>query len=366
MRRRAPDRTTPAIRLLIDTLGAPTTSGGMRLHATELLRAWSERYPEDDVVVVGGSWTTGLSLAPGFRLVRWPNDNPIVRAIGQQLFVPLVYRLTRRSRLLATNSVLSPMVPANRSTVVAHDWRHLRRPQEFSRFQRVYRRNWLSSARRAAHVVAVSAKTAGETRRLVGPEKVVVVENGRDHAARWPASSLVQPAVVPAGPFVLTYGQHTNKRPELVVQALAAGALPPTVVVVVLGAGAETAARLRSEAAELAVPDRVVPLSYVDEGEYRWLVTHAAAVALVSSDEGFGLPLAEAASLGVPAVVASDSGIADLFAGTAVVAQPEGASVAAALVTAISAGNSANRATTRTWDVVAQEVRQTLEVPGRR
>ena len=49
--------------------------------------------------------------------------------------------------------------------------------------------------------------------------------------------------------------------------------------------------------------DRVVVLDRIDDPELRWLYGHASLFVFPSLDEGFGLPLVEARSLGTPAVV---------------------------------------------------------------
>lgn len=342
-------------RVLIDVLGAPARSGGMRLHASMVLDRWVGEH-DDDVVIVGPPWVQELGLPPTVRHVWWPNDNPVLRAVGQHVVVPIVYRVFHRQRLLATNSVLSRFMPASRSTIVAHDWRHVSRPAEFSRAQLLYRSAWRRSARRAAQVVAVSSKTADDTRRVIGRSDVWVVENGRDHPAQWHDDGLTQPLWLDGGPYLLTYGHHTNKRPELVLESIAASAALSGLAVVVLGAKGPIRVSLQERAKRLGLTNRVVLAGYVPDAEYRWLVSNAAALVLASSEEGFALPLAEAAFLGVPSVVTVDSGVAEMFADSAVVAEPDPDSLAEAIVTALRGGGTSVETGDRTWSSVVERL----------
>lgn len=348
-------------RVLIDALGAPQRSGGMRLHATEVLQSWLSRWgDDDDVVVVGPPWIKSVDgIERASRIVLWPNDNPVIRAVGQQLITPLAYRLTRRQFLLATNSVLSPFVPRSSATVVAHDWRHALHPKEFSRSQRLYRRWWRNSARRAGRVVTVSDKTRAESLRLLGRTDIVTVENGRDHTLRW-ASEAIAPKVAPEAAFIVTFGHHTNKRPELVVEALLHVADPSEVVVVVLGAQGPMKDSLSRLAVSLSLTNRVVLPGFVSEVDYRWFITNALVVVVASSDEGFGLPLAEAAALGVPAVVASDSGVAALFHDTAVPAEPTPEGLGAAIDQAVAGPKKTSPGVGSTWAEAVDRLRSVV------
>jgi glycosyltransferase involved in cell wall biosynthesis len=79
-------------------------------------------------------------------------------------------------------------------------------------------------------------------------------------------------------------------------------------------------------------------------------------VVLASSDEGFGLPVAEAQYLGIPSVVMQDSGLAPIHP-FAIVAQPDELALAEAMTTALANGPSEPVAVRPTWAETAGQLR---------
>ena len=136
-----------------------------------------------------------------------------------------------------------------------------------------------------------------------------VVPNGGDHARRWTRvtrSDRDDPAIV-------TFGHHTNKRPELLIEAL--GQVAATCRLVILGARGEYAERLRGLADRTGVAARVEFPGFVDEETYQAIVQRASVIALVSTDEGYGLPVAEGNYLGIPVVCTDDNGLQNIHPG---------------------------------------------------
>lgn len=338
------------MRVVFDVLGAPTSSGGMRLYSELLVRAWLERWPDDEVTVVGDRWAA--EVHPRVRHVHFPSDRFATRSFGQIVLTGLVHRWRRADVTISVSTMVSPLSPRGRRMAVVHDWRHLQRPEEFGAAQRLYRRLWSVSARRAAALVSISPKTLRESRAAVPTARHELITSGHDHAASWAlgATEAVEPA------SVITFGHHTNKRPDLAVAAFALSAAAQTHRLVVLGAAGELADRLRRQADSLGVGAAVDLPGFVDEATYRQLVAGASAVLLVSSDEGFGLPGSEAAYFGIPFVTAADNGLHEIHA-AALAAAPEPKRIAARLDEALAGGRSSSGGTAGTWSDTARGFR---------
>ncbi|OEI68254.1 hypothetical protein Cus16_1925 [Curtobacterium sp. ER1/6] len=332
------------MKVLVDALGAAVGSGGMRLFAEEVVLSWVETYPEDELVVLAEDWSAAAG-SERVAVVPWRAGDILHRAVGQLVVAPVVARRHRVDCYLSLSPVLSPLAPRQSAANVVHDWRHLRRPEGIGRAQRLYRRLWAWSVARAAVTFTVSAKTARETAEVVPTAAVVVNENGRDHARRWPT---VPGAGDRYEPYVVTYGHQTNKRPDLVIRAVARIPARERPHLVVLG----TAGWLRDELSALARDAGIGTTcsfpGFVEECEYQRLVAGASAVVLASSDEGFGLPIAEACYIGVPAVICDDSGVAELHPG-ALVARPEAGDLAAQIRAALRSGTPTDSRTVRSW-----------------
>ena len=131
---------------------------------------------------------------------------------------------------------------------------------------------------------------------------------------RYPASRYV----VMAGGFA---HHDPRKNYEDAVRALVG--LPEDVMLYVTGGDGPAAPSLREAARSLGVGERVVLTGHLDMTEMRSLYSCAAAFVFPSLWEGFGLPLLDAFSLSVPAVV-SDGGSLPEVAGGAALVYPAG------------------------------------------
>lgn len=358
------------MKVVVDVLGAPAQSGGMRLYAEEVVRSWVTVAPQDRLLVLGDAWVRdAFAHLPGVAVRCVPSRNPLARSLGQLLAAPFAYWTSGADAVLSLSPVVTPLVPRRARTCVVHDWRHVKNPHEFSRAQRAYRTLWRRSVRWAGHVATISVKTERETQELVPGARTSVVENGRDHARRW---DVHVPGPRPDGErTVVTFGHHPNKRPELVIDAVAAltPARQRSTVLVVLGARGDHARALRARAARAGLLAELHLPGFVPAAEYERLVATAGVVVLASSDEGFGLPVTEAEYFGVPVVGTTDSGLAEVHAGSALrVVEPRSEDLARELEAALARPPAPAPPTTRrSWDDVAVDLRAlTAPHPSRR
>jgi glycosyltransferase involved in cell wall biosynthesis len=348
------------MRVLVDAMGAPANSGGMNLYARELIRAWAEAFPEDEITVIGGEWVTDFfSTNQNVVTIARRGRGVISRAWVQIVGSGVVAHRRKSDALLSLSPIVSPLFPRSRRAAVVHDWRHLRRPDEFRRGQRLYRLLWRWSIRGAGTTIVISKKTAAETSHYARPRRMVVVENGGDHPRHWePVMGRSEP------PLVLTYGHFVNKRPEPVLEAI--GLLRATGVdvrVCVLGAKGRYRDDLRALAKEYGVDDAVEFPGYVSEEEYQRLLQRAAVLVLNSSDEGFGLPVSEARYFGIPAVVSADSGLAVIHGDSVLVSEPRPDALASAIRKGLTLPSSSVLPPS-TWTHCASRVREALNDSG--
>ncbi|MBO0980998.1 glycosyltransferase [Microbacterium sp. SD291] len=350
------------MRIVFDALGSTELSGGMRLHSTEVIRGWLKSWPDDEVIVIGPEWAkTEFGDRADVRV--WPNEDPIRRSFGQLVYSAVVASRERADALVSLSPIVSPL-RRRLTACFQHDWRHKLNPHEFPIHQRAYRWLWEVSAKRADFNACISGKAQSETTRFVPSAHTVVIENGRDHARDWPAFER------PNGtPNVVTFGHHNNKRPDLVIGALATlrrrGADAPTATV--LGARGEYAETLRALATELGVADLVAFPGFVDDTTYQQIVSTASIVVMPSSDEGFGLPVAEALYLGIPAIVTSDSGMPEIFGDDVVSVAPTGDALAEAIAGVLDGALGAADVTgseLMTWADTASQLRSNLRLAG--
>ena len=248
-----------------------------------------------------------------------------------------------------------------RSVITVHDLIHLRIEGERSRGKTLYYENVVRRAIRRDRSLVLTVSEFSRRDILdwsgVADERVVVVGNGVD-----PSFSPAGPAVERPRPYVLHVG---NTRPHKNLPSLLRAVAALDGVDLVLSAGLDTT--LTALAERLGVTDRLVFLGGIPETELPAWYRGAAAVAIVSHYEGFGLPALEGMASGVPVVAANSSALAEVVGDGGLLVDPDDVvSIADGLRRAV--GDDALRATLGlsgaaraarfSWDAVASRVRQ--------
>lgn len=246
----------------------------------------------------------GQERPEGFAVesVRWPRWH-LYRAPDPW---PVVVERGLRGREGVFHATQPALVPAAETVVATcYDLIPLRYPRWYlngpSRAveRRAYGR-YLERLRRARLVWAISEETKRDAVRLAGadPGRVRVVPLA-------PAPAVAPEGEVPDGPYVLfAGGSEPHKNATLALEAIARSASEATLVMV--GAWSpRRAERMRRRARGLGAAERVAWLGWVSPGRMAALRAGADAVLVPSWAEGFGLPVLEAMTSGVP-VLASD------------------------------------------------------------
>jgi glycosyltransferase involved in cell wall biosynthesis len=205
------------------------------------------------------------------------------------------------------------------------------------------------SVRGGATVHVSSAATADAVGELLDATRVVVVPLAplpmpaapaeRPPGASWAASLEKQPYVLSLGTI-----ERRKNLPALVAAFAAASTELGDATLVVAGAPGDDAAALDEAVATLPTPlrQRVHRPGPVDDDTKAWLLQHAAALAYPSLDEGFGFPILEAQTVGIPVVATSAGSIPEVAgAGAELVALGATDELAAALVRVV--GDDARR-----------------------
>jgi glycosyltransferase involved in cell wall biosynthesis len=191
-------------------------------------------------------------------------------------------------------------------------------------------------ARKARTVVAPSRVSADDVIRFleVPARRIEVIPWAADPDMTPPASQLTDEPVrkhlspssrYPSSRYVVMAGgfAHHDPRKRYEDAARALAGLPEDVMLYVTGGEGPAAPAFREAARDAGVGDRVVLTGHLDTSEMRSLYAGAAAFVFPSLWEGFGLPLLDAFSLSVPAVV-SDGGSLPEIAGGAALVYPAG------------------------------------------
>jgi alpha-1,3-rhamnosyl/mannosyltransferase len=341
---------------------------GIGTYVCGLLGAAAAR-GEHALVALVATGDEGL-LPPGVEAI--PCDAP-----GYSLAeLALVRRALARARcdVFHAPHYVVPLFSPRATVVTIHDLIHLKRPEHGSAAKRIYATTMLRRALRAARVVLTVSGAARRDLADFAPEhaaKLRVVPNGVE--ARFLAGvppdevERVRRAAGLEEPYVLFLGNdkpHKNLDGALAAFArVAAAGLPHRLV---LAGGASERRESRAAAAEAAgIGGRLVDLGVVPGADVAPLLAGAAALAMPSFLEGFGLPVLEAQAVGTP-VVCSDRGGLPEAAGDAalVVRLEEPGALADGLLRVLTDPGLAARLSARgrerardfTWDAAYEKV----------
>jgi glycosyltransferase involved in cell wall biosynthesis len=307
------------VRVLIDYRPALRERTGIGEYTHELVRSLAAQTGSAglDLSVFSSSWKDRLDLADaGLERVgridrRWP-----VRALNfawHRLGWPPVEALTARD-FDVVHSMTPLLVPARGAAqvITIADLSFLTDPAwTQAEVRRDYPTRVHQHARRADAIVVMSHHVRGEVQRVlnVDADKLAVVEPG---APPWTPRQ-----TTPTGGYVLFVGTLEPRKNIGVLLDAFERLVPRTSAELVL-AGKATArsGQWLDRVAKPPLAGRVRHLGYIDPTARRAMYEGAAVLVLPSLDEGFGLPVLEAMTLGVP-VVTSNRGSLPEVAGDA-------------------------------------------------
>lgn len=227
--------------------------------------------------------------------------------------------------------VVPLIIPARRlppSVVTIHDLGYHAFPQAHTPFQRVYlpwSTRW--SAHMASHIIAVSQATATDLQRYytTAAQKITVVHE----ATSWPQMTWAAPLVRKQYALPAHYALYVGTlqpRKNLVRLIHAYHRLYQRQALawdlVLAGAGGKGSWELRKLVADLQLEERVHFLGYVADEALSALYYGARLFCFPSLFEGFGLPVLEAQSHGVPVMTANNSALPEIAGDAALLVDP--------------------------------------------
>ncbi len=235
---------------------------------------------------------------------------------------PLAVRLAEPPAIMHWTYPLPLHLPGVPNLVTVHDLIPLLQPEltgiASGRMERLLR----AAVARAEAVVTVSETVRADiVRRLdLPPGRVVNLYQGVDLPPALLAESEAVAAPCPAGSFVCVGSVERRKNVGRLITAHGRSGSRRALVLVGpdgYGASAELAALAGHPA-----PERVLRLFWTPRAELVRALRTARAVLFPSLGEGFGLPIAEAMTLGVPVLTARGGATEEVAGGAALLADP--------------------------------------------
>ena len=292
----------------------------------------------------------------------------------EQAVLPLA---ARRSELLLSPANTAPLA-GRRNVVVVHDTAPFQDPSWYGRAYGAWHRALMPRlVRRARLVVVPSGFVRDELIERFGvpDEQVRAVAPGVDDAFREPPDpGPLRARLGLERPYVLAVGTEGPRKNLALLDALAPLLANDGLEVVIAGSGRPYlpggVLNFPRYAQEIQHTSASVPrrLGYVAEADLPALYAGAAAFAMPSLYEGFGLPCVEAMAAGTPVVASDRAALPEACGGAALLADPDDPDGFAAALLRAAAGErkrlraaGRERAAALTWDRTAREVDAALE-----
>jgi glycosyltransferase involved in cell wall biosynthesis len=296
------------VRILIDYRAALRERTGVGEYAHELVSALAALLgPADTLTLFSSSWKDRLAsdVVPGTKVVDAHVPVRLLNFAWHRLrFPPVDWFAPGQDIVHAMHPIEIPARHAG-SFVTVHDLDFLDHPERTrAEIRRDYRELAPEAARAADRVVTVSEFTASEVVRRLGVDRsrVVVCSPG---APDWAA----RPAHVPAGPILFMGTLDARKNVGVLLDAYVRllSLEPGAPRLLLAGHAPASAAQWIERLARPPLAGHVEHLGYVAGTRRQDLYRGASMLVLPSLLEGFGLPVLEAMTIGVPVIV-SDRG----------------------------------------------------------
>jgi glycosyltransferase involved in cell wall biosynthesis len=323
---------TARVRIAIDARPASDAEPtGVGHYTWRMLAHLPAAMPADELVAwhphTGGS---DLPRAPNLaeHVSRIPG---VLEPVWRRLEVPRLEGMVRFDALLAAN-FLPPPTRSDAVVLVVHDLAFEVMPEVGPGFGERWRRRFDGWLRRSAEVIVPSANAKADLlqRHRVDEGRLHVIPHGADPFVA-PGDDEVQRVKSGfgiEGPFALFVGGiEPRKNLDALVEAFArVGGPEPWLVI----AGGRTywapqgteALRAKVEALPEGIRRRVVLTGYVSDDEKRALLAGATMLAYPSRYEGFGFPVLEGFSAGVPVLTSSAGSLPEVAGDAALLIDP--------------------------------------------
>lgn len=327
-----------SVTMVVDQIVAPVP-GGIGRYALNLIRALSARHDLEHTLV------GFVPRVPAETVRQLESMIPLLHSVEVSLLSrPILARAWQsglaipRRPFTYSPSLFAPLTATGTHIVTIHDAVPWTNPETLTPHGAAWHRAMGSRAERFADVIVVPTEAVaeklsaylrlGDRIRVIGGAPSVDLATPVDSGARRKALNLPDTYVT----FVGTL--EPRKGLEQLMTSLAAIDELPLVIVGPTGWGGVDIPALISRTG--INPARIYALGRLDDSDLAAVMEGSRALVVPSLDEGFGLPVLEAMTLGVPVIHSTSAALLEVAGGAAIAVDVHGANGTFALAEALT------------------------------
>ena len=336
----------PAVRILVDYRPALRNRTGVGEYVHESVRALVRTAPAgESIAIFSSSWRDRLpaDAVPGADAIDRHVPVRVLNFAWHRWSWPPVEMLAGPCDVAQSSHPL--LMPASRAArlVTIYDLHYLDAPESAVReVRRDYPALSAAHARLADQIIVISNATATEVESKLGVERsrVSICRPGAPDWSRRAVEPLANGSIL----FLGTLGPRKNAGMLLDAYERLRARMPNAPPLVLAGAIPEDAAPLVARATRPPLAGHVELPGYVSDVARRALYARALVFVLPSDAEGFGMPVLEAMTVGVPVVVSNRGALPEVVGAAGIVIDSIDADQLASAIEALLADPARRRA----------------------
>jgi glycosyltransferase involved in cell wall biosynthesis len=299
----------------------PGIVGGTETYATQLLKEFSYRYPDEEFILFINRVTKkkGIFDRFGFKEVICEIDgtNTSYRHIYEQMILPRKVK-EAKCHILHSLGYVGPINLSCPHVVTIHDANFAVSFNKMPRGKRICLRFFVDrSAKKATKIVTVSQFSANQIQQhlAINNNKIVVIYNGG-------ADGEIIQRPFPGTPKQYILAGATSlphKNLETVIRAFKAIVERlPNMRLILFGPETPYQHTLRELANNLNIEGSIIFTGFINKEQLNYLYANAAVFVFPSLYEGFGIPVIEAMKNGTPVICSKEASLGEIAGDAAI------------------------------------------------
>lgn len=301
----------------------PGGVGGTETYARHLISAMTKELKSEDELIIYATRETAptFTAAKQVKVITLPiyARNRVLRLLAEQILLPF-YLLHDRVDVIFSLGYSSLFLHPCPAVVTIHDLNWYYHPEDFGF---VDRNMWSIitklSALTANHVITDSDSSARSIKKILNARAVTPILHG--------TPIMVSPSKpnfkLPDNYLFTVSASYPHKNLTTLIKVFNLLASVNTkLYLVICGLSGKASASLNQEINNSPYHNRIITLGYITRSELSYVYSHATVFVFPSAYEGFGYPVLEAMSYGIPVISSNATSLKEVVGNGGILVEP--------------------------------------------